>query len=124
MKIPRFFLFFSLIALGLFILGYFLNTYWVPQTSRMAIFTAILVSFITGGLAYVLTYTGLEKGNQRFITGLIVGMISKMFVGVIILLIVIVQYRPVVKEYVVSYLLAYFIFTAFEVYGLMRKLRA
>ena len=124
MKIPRFLLFASLIALGLIIIGLLLHTYWVPQTSMTAIVIAILVSLTTGAIAYILNYTGLDSGNQRFIASLVVAMGAKMIIGVIVILIVVVSFKFAIKEYVAAYFFSYFTFTAFEVYGLMRKLRA
>ena len=124
MKIPQFFLFSTLICAVLLTIGYLLATYWVPQASNTAVYMGILLSFITGGIAYVLTYSGIDKATQKFVAFLITGMFTKMMVGIIIVLVVVVEYKPVIKEYVIAYFLSYFIFTAFEVYGLMRKLRA
>lgn len=124
MKIPRFLLFASLIAIGLILIGLLLHTYWVPQTSMTAIVIAVLVSLTTGIIAYILNYTGLDSGNQRFIASLVVAMAGKMLVGIIVVLVVVVSFKFMIKEYVAAYFFSYFIFTAFEVYGLMRKLRA
>ena len=124
MKIPRFLALSTLIAGLLFLLGYVLHAYWIPQTNVNAIYIAILVGFVTGAFAYVLNYRGLEGGNRRFVASVVVAMSTKMLVGIIIVVIVAVSYQDMVKEYVISYFFSYFIFTAFEVYGLMRKLRA
>ena len=124
MKIPRFLLLSSLILVLLLAITHLLHTYWIPQTSQMAMYTATFVSFATGLLAYILNYTGLDAGNRRFITGLVVAMFTKMIIGIFIVVIVAVSFEEVVKEYVITYFFSYFIFTAFEVYGLMRKLRA
>ena len=85
---------------------------------------AIGVSFFTGLMAYMLVYFGLEAGTRVFMARLVLGMVIKMLIGVIIVLVVVIEFKPVVKEYVGAYFIAYFAFTAFEVYGLMRKLRA
>ncbi|MEZ4825987.1 MAG: hypothetical protein R3C61_06795 [Bacteroidia bacterium] len=90
----------------------------------MAVISAILVSFLTGIAAYTLTYNGLQKSTRKFVTFLIMGMLAKMFTGIIIVIVMAVAFRPMIIEYVTSYFLSYFILTAFEVYGLMRKLRA
>ena len=124
MKIPQFILFSSLILVLLVALVYVLHIYWIPQTSQMAMFVAIIVSFSTGLLAYILNYTGLEAETRRFMTGVVVAMFTKMLVGIFVVVVVAVSYEDVVKEYVITYFFSYFIFTAFEVYGLMRKLRA
>lgn len=101
-----------------------LHTYWVPQTSQAAINYAILVGFLTAVFAYIINFNGLEGGNRKFFASVVVAMSTKMLVGIIIVVIVAVSYKHMVKEYVISYFFSYFIFTAFEVYGLMRKLRA
>ena len=124
MKIPQFILFSSLILVLLMALVYLFHTYWIPDTSQMAMLVAIFVSFSTGILAYILNYTGLKAETRRFMAGLVVAMFTKMLVGIFIVVVVAVSYEDMVKEYVITYFFSYFIFTAFEVYGLMRKLRA
>ena len=85
---------------------------------------AVTISLITTCLAYSINYSNLFKGNRSFMSALVLAMGSKMIIGIISILIVAVQYTGQIKEYVVAYFLSYFIFTAFEVYSLMRKLRA
>ena len=98
---------------------------YVPlAASYPAISIAIFISFGTTLLAYALTYMGLEKKSGHFATLLISGIGAKMLAGLAAALIVALIFRPVVLEFVLSYFISYFIFTAFEVYGLMRKLRA
>ncbi|MEO0584125.1 MAG: hypothetical protein AAF135_18065 [Bacteroidota bacterium] len=46
-----------------------------------------------------------------------------MLIGIVFVVIVALQFPEVKVEYVVSYMVAYFTFTGFEVYALMRKLR-
>ncbi|MDX2249913.1 MAG: hypothetical protein SF052_24225 [Bacteroidia bacterium] len=124
MSIPSFILRAALIA-SLFVLtGYLITILWLPQVSFAAVFSGIIVSFLTGITAYSITFTGLEKSTRKFVTLLILGMMAKMFIGIILVIIMAVAYRTMIIEYVTSYFLSYFILTAFEVYGLMRKLRA
>lgn len=85
---------------------------------------AILVSYITGSIAYMITFQGLDKGTRQFSAMLVLGMFSKLLIGLIGVLVVAVEFKPMLKSYVLTYMLTYFVFTAFEVYGLMRKLRA
>ncbi|MEM7372874.1 MAG: hypothetical protein AAF587_29905 [Bacteroidota bacterium] len=124
MKIPTFLGIASAVAIILVLIGMLLHTYWVPQTSQAAINYAILVGFLTAVFAYIINFNGLEGGNRKFFASVVVAMSTKMLVGIIIVVIVAVSYKHMVKEYVISYFFSYFIFTAFEVYGLMRKLRA
>lgn len=124
MKIPQFLLFFSLIALVMILSGWLVSQYWIVEASFAAMSIATLLSFFTGALAYILTYTGLDKSTRQFSTMLMLGMFSKLVIGILAVLLVVVEFKPVLKSYVVAYIIAYFVFTAFEVYGLMRKLRA
>ncbi len=90
-----------------------------------ALVIAILLSLGSTILAYILSYNGLDqKRTQGFITYLMAGMFSKMMIGIISVLIVALEFQFMLKEYVFSFFISYFIFTGFEVYGLMRKLRA
>lgn len=124
MSIPRFILFSFLITAFLVLTGYIVSAFWLPQISFLAVFCGITLSFFTGALAYMITYTGLQKPVKSFISYLIMGMFTKMLVGILIVILVAVVYQPVVKEYVTAYFISYFILTAFEVYGLMCNLRA
>ena len=124
MSIPRFIILTALATALLIALAFWMTQGWIPQYSPYAMSTAILVSFFTGLIAYILLYINLDKASRLFVTSLAVGTVSKMFIGIVVVLFVAIQYKPVIKEYVVAYFLSYFILTAFEVYGLMTKLRA
>ena len=124
MSIPRFIILTALATAPLIALAFWMTQQWIPQYSPYAMSTAILVSFFTGLIAYILLYINLDKASRLFVTSLAVGTVSKMFIGIVVVLFVAIQYKPVIKEYVVAYFLSYFILTAFEVYGLMTKLRA
>lgn len=86
---------------------------------------AILLTLSVTIIAYILTFKGLDrKDSGGFTTFLMMGMFCKMIVGLVSVLIVALQFKFMLKEYVFSFFISYFIFTGFEVYGLMRKLRA
>lgn len=100
---------------------------WSSSSLEMnfsAIFLAIFLSFLAAVIAYALTYLGLEKGTGQFATLLILGMFAKMMVGIAATLVVALAFKPLIREFVFAYFISYFVFTSFEVYGLMRKLRA
>ncbi len=124
MSIPRFLIFFTIIAVVLIGSAWLISTYWITEADLGFMIAAILVSFITGGLAYIITYQGLDKSTRQFSAMLVLGMFSKLLIGLIGVLVVAVEFKPMLKSYVSTYMLTYFVFTAFEVYGLMRKLRA
>lgn len=85
---------------------------------------AIAIALITTLVAYFINSPNLLKANVNFISAMLAGMGLKMIIGLISIIIVALKFQPVLIEYVVAYIISYFIFTAFEVYGLMRKLRA
>ncbi len=85
---------------------------------------ALLLTFVTTTFAYAINSPNLKKGNKNFVAAMVLGMGSKMILGLISIVNVVLQFNEVLKEYVVVYILSYFIFTGFEVYSLMRKLRA
>ena len=123
MSIARFSLFLTLAAALLFLLGVGIVNWWLPQLSLQAVGIAILISYLSGLAAYALAYTGLEKKTTGFLAFLMSGMFLRMLVGLVAIIIVSLKFRPVLIEFVVSFFVTYFIFTAFEVYSLMRKLR-
>ena len=124
MSIARFILFSLLIAAFLVLTAYVAQQYWLPSISFPAMSVAVLISLLTTNLAYSINFKNLFKGNRSFISALLVAMTSKMIIGIISILYVAIQYTDQIKEYVTAYFLSYFAFTAFEVYSLMRKLRA
>lgn len=122
-KISLFFLRTTLLMLLLMSLSFAIWKFGALTASYPAISSAIFISFVSTLLAYTLTYMGLEKATGQFATLLLSGIVVKMLVGLIAPLVVALVFKPVVVEFVIAYFISYFIFTAFEVYGLMRKLR-
>lgn len=94
-----------------------------PTKSFLAVAIAVLVSYGTTLIAYVATYSGLDKKTNTFISYMLTGMVAKMFAGLITIVVVALRFPEVRNEYVAAFMLAYMVFTSFEVYGLIRKLR-
>lgn len=94
-----------------------------PSRSFLAVAIAVLVSYGTTLIAYVATFTGLDKKTNTFISYMLTGMVAKMFAGLITIVVVALRFPEVRNEYVAAFMLAYMVFTSFEVYGLIRKLR-
>ena len=105
-------------------LGILLTTWVYPEYNTLAISVAVLVSMVSGILAYLMVRSKLGADGKTFMGAIMVGMLIKMLIGLTSVLIVALSFRPVVREYVTVFFLSYFIFTAFEVYALMRNLRA
>jgi hypothetical protein len=123
MKIPQFLMLASALAVAMIFFGYILVQLFSLPYSSTAVSLAIIVSLIPTLLAYILTYRGLDKDTMHFVGFLATGMIGKMLIGILSIVLVALQFEAVRNEYVVTYILAYFAFTTFEVYGLFRKLR-
>ncbi len=94
-----------------------------PEKSFLAVAIAVLVSYGTTLIAYTATFSGLDKKTNTFISYMLTGMVAKMFAGLITIVVVALRFPEVRNEYVVAFMLAYMVFTSFEVYGLIRKLR-
>ncbi len=94
-----------------------------PEKSFLAVAIAVLVSYGTTLIAYTATFCGLDKKTNTFISYMLTGMVAKMFAGLITIVVVALRSPEVRNEYVVAFMLAYMVFTSFEVYGLIRKLR-
>ncbi|GAB4410035.1 MAG: hypothetical protein OHK0039_14140 [Bacteroidia bacterium] len=123
MPISRFILLVTAVALLLLLAAWGMQAVLPGSYSLLAMGCAIAIAYVPTLLAYTLSYMGLDKDTSGFVGFLLTGMLSKMLAGLISVLIVALRFRPVRDEYVVVYIIAYFIFTGFEVYGLIRKLR-
>jgi hypothetical protein len=122
-KIRRFIAFSSLIAVIYALIAWLVTRSMAPDYSFVSVFIALITSMLTTWVAYAVTYSGLEKNTNQFVALLLTGMLAKMLVGIITILVVSLRFKPVMPEYVVAYFIGYFLFTGFEVYGLIRKLR-
>jgi hypothetical protein len=112
------------LAAGLLLLIVFLMMKWLaPEAEFKAGLAAVLVSYLTTLAAYSLTYPSVMRSFTIFLGFLMTGVFAKILVGLAVVVVVALKYKEFVREYVVVYFFAYFIFTGFEVYGLMRKLR-
>jgi len=95
-----------------------------PQYNLYAIGGAWLVMFGITLAAYVFSYLGITRNEKQFVTLFLIGMGIKMGVGIISVLGVGLVRKSVLPEYVIAFFVSYFVLTTFEVYGLIRKLRA
>lgn len=123
LKISVFIRLVTIIAVVLLGLAYIITTFVWPQFFFLVVMIAILLAYIPTMIAYSLSYTGLEKDTTKFVGFLLTGMLAKMLVGIIAIVVFAVSFKMYRNEFVVTYMVSYFIFTGFEVYGLIRKLR-
>ena len=84
---------------------------------------AIALSAFSGIMAYAIVSNGIDKAVRFFTSYLIGSMLAKMMLGIASIFLVALKFKPFSSAYVLTYFLCYFIFTSFEVYALMRKLR-
>lgn len=116
---------FSLFSIGLTALLLAIG-YVLAQTQGYAfaaIAPAILLSFITTLISYILTFPTLEKKFIYFLYAVLGSMMGKMFLGICSILIIALYFKEWKMVYVISYFFSYFLYTFFEVYALMRNLR-
>ena len=124
MKISRFFLIATVILAGLLLLMWSSAAILDMGLNLPAMNIAVGLGYVLALLAYIIVYFGIERGTMQFMTAMVGGMIGKMLLGIVSVLIVALKFRSSVEEYVAAFFISYFVFTSFEVYGLMRKLRA
>ena len=88
----------------------------------------VALSFLLVWIFTVITFSVLDKNLQlsppKLLNYILGSMLMKMFLGLASIAIVAIYFKPHTTEYVVSFLIAYFVLTGFEVYILIGKLRA
>lgn len=94
-----------------------------PRYSPGASAAGIVVSWLTGLVAYLIINRALKKETKRFVAALFGGMLGKLIIGMLAVLLVAYFDRRIINEFVIVFFTGYFLFTAFEVYALMRNLR-
>lgn len=123
MEVKKFVLVLTIVMVVLMASSYGMLELLNPEKSFLAVAIAVLVSYGTTLIAYTATFSGLDKKTNTFISYMLTGMVAKMFAGLITIVVVALRFPEVRNEYVVAFMLAYMVFTSFEVYGLIRKLR-
>jgi F0F1-type ATP synthase assembly protein I len=83
----------------------------------------LLVGWLPANLAYWAVYARLRDRIPRLMGSIMGSMFGKMILGIAAIVAVAMLARPQLAPFAVSFLVSYFIFTAFEVYGLMTNLR-
>lgn len=96
---------------------------WLEDGALPFVYLAICLSGISGIVAYVIVYRGISASIRMFTSYIIGSMMAKMMVGIASTTLIALKFEDFAKEYVLVYFFCYFIFTSFELYSLMRKLR-
>lgn len=102
---------------------------WYPVTNYMPpgtltfVLVAICLSAVSGMVAFAIVSSGLESSIRFFTTYIIGSMLAKMMIGLSSIFLVALKFKPFSTVYVLTFFFCYFVFTSFEVYALMRKLR-
>jgi hypothetical protein len=91
-----------------------------PTRSLTAMIAALMVSLVATDFSYFAMHMGLSKGGARFMQYVSIGMGGKMMVVLFSVLIVLLFWPAVKYEFVGAFAVSYFVFTAYEVYGLMK----
>lgn len=103
--------------------AWLLNDAALPPGSLAFVLTAIGLSSASGIIAYAILYSGIEKRITLFTAYVSGSMLLKMMIGIMGVFLVSLKFKDFAAPFVLSYFFCYFIFTALEVYWLMRKLR-
>ncbi|MEM6629263.1 MAG: hypothetical protein AAF694_06300 [Bacteroidota bacterium] len=125
MKINKF----ITLTLGIFFLlvaiAYILSEWGGLTFSLEAVVISLIVVWTLTVIAFALVDRDLTKTKPTTLLNRILGsMLIKMVVGLASIAIVGIFFKPFLKEYVVGFIVAYFILTGFEVNSLIGKLRA
>jgi hypothetical protein len=111
------------IMLLLMAAAYLLKDSALPEDSVGFVLGAILLSSVSGVIAYAIVYSAIDTRITLFTAYVSASMILKMMIGIMGVFIVALKFREYAAPFVISYFFCYFIFTGLEVYWLMRKLR-
>ena len=123
MKIPKFLLIQFLILAVILGGEYFPIRANFSEKQHFFIALASIICAVVGALAYVISYQGLEKPAGAFMRFIMAGMVLRLFLSIIFLTLIAVTIKEVAFHFVLAYFLSFLIFTPFEVFGLMSKLR-
>ncbi len=81
-----------------------------------------LIAFLTL-IAYVLSWIGIRKGAEVSVFTILGGIVMKMLFCMVFVLVYLLKFRVNDIQFVVNFFSLYFLYTAFEVYCLLRNLR-
>jgi hypothetical protein len=114
-------------SLGIMLLlmaaAFFMKDTALPENSMGFVLGAILLSSVSGVIAYAIVYSAIDTRITLFTAYVSASMILKMMIGIMGVFVVALRYKEHAAPFVLSYFFCYFIFTGLEVYWLMRKLR-
>jgi hypothetical protein len=97
--------------------------WWLVPDDRPWGWAGMGVNFLLTSVAYAIVAKGLEKRPMQFTGYVMGGMMVKMMVGIAVILAVGLRFKEHLLTYALTFVITYFAFTGFEVYGLIRKLR-
>jgi hypothetical protein len=123
MSIPKYAVVSTLIMAVLIGAAFLLRDSLLPAGSLWYVVGAIGLAGISGIAGYAVTYTGIDKRIRLFTAYVTGSMLLKMMIGIMTVMLIALKSKDFAAPFVVSYFFCYFIFTALEVYWLMRKLR-
>ncbi len=98
-------------------------TQWFEMRDWPFFGVAVLLSALSTMASYAIVYNGLKIRIQRFMGYIMGGMMMKLAIGILSITIVALKFKESASVYVLTFFGSYIIFTAFEVYTLMRNLR-
>lgn len=102
---------------------YLFHKYGFPQFFTSSVYLLIGVLFIINCLFHAfLTHTAVNK-SSAFIRYFLASTMLKLFVYIIIILLMVFLGTPLIKVFLVAFLMFYFVYTAHEVFSILQFLK-
>jgi len=124
MTVPVFVFRLSILALVFAALTYALEAYVCDCYVGGYTWYSLLFTYLLTVAVYSLSYFGLKKGNQLFMTTAMGSVMVKLFASIIFIIILLANGVENKANFVIAFFVYYFLFTAFEIYSLLYNLRA
>ena len=91
------------------------------QEAQIYSIAALVLGSLLSLVAYIIVANGLDRNPRGFMTYVMGGMTLKMMVGLACMLAIIFIKREMAMIFIVSFFVAYLIFTSLEIFALLRK---
>ncbi len=114
-----FFCFAILLAGGIWIAGSFIGFGWM--VSHFWLMYGALAAFTL--LGYSVSWLGMKQGGKTSVMAIMAGTGVKMLFSMSLALLYILKFKPHSISFALNFIIIYFLFSAFEIWGLLTNLR-
>ena len=124
MSLLRFTILFAVFTFGLGLLAYGIEAYNPGDIVLIPKFWVIFGAIaILTFMVYVMAWYGIRKGGEMSIYGIMGSIFIKMLFCMVLVLVYLLKFKVGKIQFAANFISLYFLFTAFEVYCLLRNLR-